>query len=259
VLPVHSSLLTGGDVPIPFNSQAPIRPVPSRLVRRIVQAVLGFRNWFLSEQASNGVALRDYMRDDGSFDYEKYRKKQTAGNKRKIYKVWVKEENIEFLADYIKRTIDSPTFGICHGTRRGKEQKWFSRYLECEVLGTEISDTADQFPNTIQWDFHEVKREWIEKCDFIYSNSLDHAYDPEKALNAWMSCVRPGGLCILEHTSEHEPGAVTDLDPFGAHLALMPYLVTTWGGGRYFVREILRAPKDRLDVKYTFFLVVQRL
>lgn len=233
--------------------------MPAQLLRRIVHAFLGLRRWAFSKQATSGVALRDYLRKDGSFDYEKYRKTQTAGNKRKIYKVWVKEENIEFLSEYILRTIGQPSFGICHGTRRGKEQEWFRKYLGCEVIGTEISDTATRFPHTIQWDFHEVQPEWIDRCDFIYSNSLDHAYDPEKALNAWMSCVRPGGLCILEHTSEHEPAAVTNLDPFGAQLTLMPYLVATWGGGRYVVREILRAPKDRLDVEYTFFLVIQRL
>ena len=110
-------------------------------------------------EESPGFVLHRYLNSDGSFDYEKYRKIQEDGNKRKINKVWVNEENVAFLSNYIKSLIPSPQFGICHGTRRGKEQEWFRKYLSCEVIGTEISDTAENFPYTIQWDFHEVKPE----------------------------------------------------------------------------------------------------
>ena len=68
-------------------------------------------------------------------------------------------------------------------------------------MGTEISDNANEYDNTIEWDFHNVKKEWIASVDFIYSNALDHSYDPNKCLNAWMSCIREDGLCIIEHTS----------------------------------------------------------
>ena len=70
----------------------------------------------------------------------------------------------------------------CHGTRQGFEQKWFSKNLECKVIGTEISDNANDYKNTIEWDFHNVKKEWIGSVDFIYSNALDHSYDPNKCL-----------------------------------------------------------------------------
>ena len=36
------------------------------------------------------------------------------------------------------------------------------------MIDTEISETAEQFPNTIQWDFHKVKPEWLSSVDFIY-------------------------------------------------------------------------------------------
>jgi hypothetical protein len=148
-------------------------------------------------------------------------------------------------------------FGICHGTRRGKEQEWFRKHLGCEVIGTEISDTAEQFPHTIQWDFHETKPEWVDAVDFIYSNSFDHSYDPEKCLNAWMSCVRRGGICILEHTSGHE--RVTPLDPFGAHISRLPYLILTWGQGTYYVREIISPPTTSEKYHYIHYVIVQRL
>ncbi len=205
-----------------------------------------------------GYTLHSYTTPDGKFDYEKYRAVQTRGNKDKIDRVWVVRENIEFLASYIKKRIPKPEFGLCHGTRRGLEQKWFRELLGCDVLGTEISETATQFENTLQWDFHEVKPEWIEKCDFIYSNSFDHSYDPEKCLNAWMSCVKPGGLCILEHSSLHSYEGASELDPFGADLYQMPYLVTVWGAGRYGIREILKCPSNPKNLKYLNFIVIQK-
>lgn len=206
--------------------------------------------------SQGGFEIYKYLKPDGSFDYEEYKKIQTEGNIRKIDKVWVLEKNISFLSDYIKKTLGKVEFGICHGTRKGKEQEWFSKYLHCEVIGTEISDTAETFPNTIQWDFHEAKPEWINSVDFIYSNAFDHSYDPEKCLNAWMSCLKKSGLCILEHTSGHEQA--TRLDPFGAQIINMPYLILNWGKGKYSVREIIQAPVKIDDLKYVYFIVIQR-
>ncbi|HUV35523.1 MAG TPA: hypothetical protein VMX58_01130 [Patescibacteria group bacterium] len=221
---------------------------------------LGYRITRIPKNAEwrPGYTLHTYLKPDGSFDYEKYRWIQIEGNKKKIDIVWVLEENIAFLADYIKNAIGIPQFGICHGTRNGKEQEWFRKYLGCEVIGTEISETAEQFPHTIQWDFHETKPEWIDATDFIYSNSFDHSYDPQKCLDAWMSCIKKGGLCILEHSSEHSPWGASELDPFGADITLMPYLITTWGGGRYGVRELIQAPKKFDSVKYLYFIVIQK-
>jgi hypothetical protein len=206
----------------------------------------------------DGFTLFRYTRPDGSFDYERYRQIQNAGNKEKIGQVWATEENIAFLSEYINKHLGPVKFGLCHGTRQGKEQAWFKKYLKCDVVGTEISDTAVQYPDTIQWDFHEVKAEWLGACDFIYSNSFDHSYDPEKCLKAWMSCVRPGGSCIIEQSDADE--LATELDPFGADFAILPYLVLTWGKGEFYVREILEAP-TKVDerLKYVRFLVIQKL
>jgi hypothetical protein len=210
-------------------------------------------------QVQPGITLYRYIKADGSFDYERYRQIQIEGNKRKLDYVWVDEENIAALSRYIAGVIGTPRFGICHGTRRGREQEWFRKYLGCEVIGTEISDTAEQFPHTIRWDFHQAKPEWIDATDFIYSNSFDHSYDPERCLNTWMSCVRPGGLCILEHSNFHGPDGVGELDPFGADLVTMPYLISTWGKGRYCVRELMESKNKKQDLAYQYSIVIQRL
>jgi hypothetical protein len=208
--------------------------------------------------AAQGFSLYSFLKDDGSFDYQEYKRIQTEDNKRTIDYVWVREDNIAFLADYIKELLGRPQFGICHGTRNGKEQEWFRKYLNCEVIGTEISETAGNFPYTVRWDFHDVKPEWLNAADFIYSNSFDHSYDPENCLNAWMSCVKKNGLCILEHSSHHATSVASEEDPFKADIVQMPYLILTWGQGKYGVRELVTAPSKSEKLQFLSFIVIQK-
>lgn len=163
-------------------------------------------------------------------DYETYRNVQIAGNKAKLKKQFVKESHIQALAEHLNRTCGKTSFGICHGTRRGLEQEWFRQYLtgDCDVIGTEISDTASQFPNTTQWDFHDENPEWQARADFVYSNAWDHAVEPGRAFSSWARSTRIGGLILLDHTRRHAPKAANALDPFGATLnALCDFLNQT--------------------------------
>ena len=230
-----------------------------KLVKRMAlsQGYL-IKNVSKNYQPDKGYVLYDYKKPDGTFDYELYKSIQTQGNKEKINKTWVSEDNIKMLGAYVQKLLkDKPQFGLCHGTRRGNEQKWFKEVLGCDVLGTEISDTAEDFPDTIQWDFHDVKPEWLGAVDFIYSNSFDHSFDPPKCLDAWMSCLKPGGVCILEYTTGHEIADADELDPFGAEITHMPFLIAKWGQGRYSVREILEGEKKFDYVPDVLFFVVQ--
>jgi hypothetical protein len=146
-------------------------------------------------------------------NYEEYKQTQVDGNLKKINKINVVEFNLLKLIELFIKQLN-PKFGLCHGTRRGLEQKIFNENLEnCKVLGTEISPTATDFLNTIQWDFHEIKDEWINNVDFIYTNSWDHAYDPIKAINNWIKCLTVNGICILEYQPGHKC-RICKLDPF---------------------------------------------
>lgn len=232
-------------------------------VKELVKAILGRVGYELrsiqpTASEKLGYRLFHYRNSDGSFDYKKYRKIQQEGNLRKIENTWVIEGNIKFLSDYLAKSLGSVSFGICHGTRRGNEQKWFREYLSCEVIGTEISESATEFPHTIQWDFHEENPEWNGKADFIYSNSFDHSYDPEACLNTWIKALKVGGFCILEHSNLHAPEEASELDPFGAEIEIMPYLITKWSKGCFFVREILEAPEKSPVLKSLQFLVIER-
>lgn len=204
----------------------------------------------------DGAEFYSYTRSDGSFDYKRYREIQIAGNHRKIEWVWEQQENIEFLSRYIRDKLTNVSFGLCHGTRRGLEQQWFSECLGCEVLGTEISDTAETFANTVQWDFHDLNEDWRDRADFVYSNSFDHAYDPQLAINNWIASLRPGGLCFLASGKAHR--WATELDPFGASIDILPYLLLKWSRGSLAVVDLLEGPATMKRGARPFYLVLAR-
>jgi hypothetical protein len=149
-------------------------------------------------------------------NYDDYRKHQIKANHAKIKYSWVRPATVNIICEAIRAVNPEPKFGICHGTRRGVEQSLFKSYLNCEVIGTEISDTAEKFPDTIEWDFHVVKPEWEKACDFIYSNSLDHSYNPAGALEKWISCLTAQGLLVIEWAEKlgKRVKTSTAVDPF---------------------------------------------
>lgn len=163
-------------------------------------------------ETGDGYVLHKYP------DYDTYRAVQVAGNRAKLRMQFVKESHIGLLSDYLVREIGPVAFGICHGTRRGAEQAWFKAHLPDGpvIIGTEISDTADLFPDTIRWDFHDENPDWKGRADFVYSNSWDHAFDPARAFAVWIASLRPGGRLLLDHTKGQSPEAANALDPFGA-------------------------------------------
>lgn len=167
-------------------------------------------------------------------DYETYVAAQTEGNKRKLLTHrGVFEEAIEWMARLVILRNPSPRFGLCHGTRAGWEQRWFKKHLphRCKVLGTEISETATQFPDTLHWDYHKIKEDWIDSVDFIYSNSYDHAMNPELAFGNWLKCLVPDtGIMLLEHSDGHLPKYVTSLDCFGIELPGLITMLERLGG-----------------------------
>lgn len=130
--------------------------------------------------------------------YDEYVHAQVKKNERKINHVWVKSSEIVLITKKIKKHIPDVRFGICHGVRNSWEVKRFADLLNVDVLGTDIAPSANQFENTIQWDFHKIQKAWKNSVDFIYSNSFDHSFDPEMCLDKWMKCIRKSkGICFI--------------------------------------------------------------
>ena len=187
--------------------------------------------------------------------YADYRRAQYRANKAKLTHVWVRRSNIERIIARLAELGVTARFGLCHGSRNGWEQSFFAELLAgCEVLGTEIAPTAEQFPRTVRWDFHKAKAEWIRAVDFIYSNSLDHARDPLTALAAWLQCLRGAGVLIIEWGSEHEKS--NESDPFGATVAEVCEMIRRCGGEIALVED---APERPERVTYLKLIYARRV
>jgi hypothetical protein len=152
-------------------------------------------------------------------DMETYRQVQTLANKAKIDWRSVAPGEIAYLCRTLSDAGVKLGAVLCHGTRNAAEQTFFRAQLpNAEIIGTEISDTASQFPMTIQWDFHETKPEWRGHFDLVFSNSWDHTYDPHKLFPAWLSCIAPNGALVLEWSTIHGKTTADVVDPFRASL-----------------------------------------
>lgn len=165
-------------------------------------------------------------------NYDEYIKCQKLANAKKSNRVWAKEENIKFITNYMKKKYPSFVIGICHGSRGGQEQEWFMRNLPITyVFGTEIGEASP--PLTVRWDFNIFNPKWVNKFDFVYSNSFDHAFDPAKTFQIWVGQVKSGGLIILEydrkceHTGEISKPA-NKMDPVSIRLNKLVKTIPKW-------------------------------
>lgn len=137
-------------------------------------------------------------------NYRAYVDAQVEANQRKLRRIWVQADTIAFIAAHVPaRRI------LCHGTRNGAELELFAGFypeiLGTVILGTEISPTAVRFPRTVQHDFHIPLPGWHGNADLVYSNSLDHAYDPKRAVRTWAAQLAPRGMLALEVVWNRRP------------------------------------------------------
>lgn len=213
-----------------------LRAMTNLIVRpfgyKTVRVPGGFR--VTRRRGSDLVYLHQY-----SGGYDEYRDMQIFTNKRKLDKVWADDGTLSAVANFLKEEGKPVLRGVCHGARNGFEVEKLRVMTGADVIGTDISDTATQFPNMVVWDFHEENPEWLRSFDFVYTNSLDQAMQPDKALAVWASQVKPGGFIFIEHTMGHSAQGASEMDPFGAHPMCMPYLFFKWGRGKYQLHDIL--------------------
>ena len=190
-------------------------------------------------------------------NYDEYKDTQIFFNKQKINKVWADENTLKILSNFLKENIKSEKIkGLCHGSRNGFEQKCFINEIpNVEVIGTDISETANDYDNSIVHDFHDEKKEWIENFDFVYSNSLDQSYDPEKALNTWINQVKKDRYVIIEHSDQHGVISSGKMDPFGVEANFFPYLLTEWFGHKISLKIIKSIKKNKNDAPVYFFIM----
>ena len=189
--------------------------------------------------------------------YAEYRATQIKHNKRKLSHVWADVTTLSRVVDDL-RSHGLGATGICHGARNGFEVTWLREHLGGDIIGTDISETATEFPHMCVWDFHDDNPDWLGQFDFVYTNSLDQAMDPARALNAWAKQITPRGRIYIEHTMAHSAIVAGAMDPFGAHPMAMPYLIFLWGKGSFSLADIFEIEaKDNNRLKAWIFVLTR--
>jgi len=200
--------------------------------------------------------IRDYYLHKYS-SYEEYAQMQVHFNKVKLNNVWADEATMtrvkNILLDEFKD--EKKIVGICHGSRNGYEQNFLRNCSsKLEVIGTDISETAKNYDNSVQWDFHDTNKDWKANMNFIYTNSLDQSLRPDVAIQTWLSQLKPNGLLIIEHTESHSPGAASEMDPFGVRPKVMPYVLVMWFGSQISISHSV-AKKSNMDLNCYLFII----
>tara|TARA_B110001452_G_C15145410_1_gene398768 strand:+ start:279 stop:968 length:690 start_codon:yes stop_codon:yes gene_type:complete len=190
-------------------------------------------------------------------DYDEYKESQIHFNKKKINHVWADEETLLIIINFLKKNINkNDILGICHGSRNGFEQSFFNKnFTNSKIIGTDISDTATNFKDSIVWDFHDENKEWINYFDFVYSNSLDQSFDPKKALSTWLNQINKNGFIIIEHSEQHGVIASGKMDPFGVEANYFPYLISQWFGHKISIKIIQSIKKNKANSPVWLFIL----
>lgn len=189
--------------------------------------------------------------------YEEYARVQVHWNKVKLNNIWADEGTLKRVKDILVGEFgDTKKInGICHGARNGFEQNFLRSLSEnFNVIGTDISETAKDYDNSVQWDFHDVNPAWSESQDFIYTNSLDQSWQPHVAVETWLSQLNENGLLIIEHTHAHGPSGASEMDPFGVKPTVMPYVLTMWFGSQISISHSV-AKKSNMDRDAWLFVI----
>lgn len=196
--------------------------------------------------------------------YEEYARSQIFHNKRKLDQIWADDDTLTAVADYVigNSTKNCPEiFGICHGSRNGYEVGKLKKLIEADslieksnIIGTDISDTALQFDNMIQWDFHNENPNFTGKADFIYSNSLDQSWKPFQALQTWLGQLKESGVLIIEHTQAHGVADASEMDPFGVLPEYMPYVLAEHFGHKITI-QIIKTTKANNQMECWLFVL----
>ena len=156
------------------------------------------------------------MKEYKHADMSEYIEAQVNANIDKFKRNWVSDVEIGIIANWVMIHLKKPEMVLCHGARNGYEMFRFGMFFGrgTTVLGTDISPTASEVPDMVVWDFHEVMIELAGKVDMVYSNSLDHSYNPVKAIKAWMETLKPSGVIIIHWTPGHDNEEAKPCDCF---------------------------------------------
>lgn len=150
-------------------------------------------------------------------DYKKYLKQQVGRAENK----WARKPGHDgifrekLLEDWkqIKELV-KPEKIICMGCRDGTELFEFRVYCPgAKIIGVDITENIDTIRvskvhgvSVRLQDFSNLPEDWEKNFDLVYSNSLDHAYDPHKTVMEWARVCY--GHLFIQLATNNQPNQI---------------------------------------------------
>ncbi len=143
-------------------------------------------------------------------NYDEYLRSQKRTVRRRGSGPFFCDMEITRIANWIRQNATTPQYGICHGARAGLECDEFRHHFPLlEIFGTDLfpfsgsSAKIKGKSEVIEWDFMKQNPEWVGTFDFVYTNSLDHTLDPNKALSLWIDQLKKDGHLFVQWVYGH--------------------------------------------------------
>lgn len=77
------------------------------------------------------------------------------------------------------------------------------------VVGVELNPDGKR-QDVLVATFDELPKVWEAKFNIVFSNCLDHSYDPYKTAEEWLRVLAPGGYIVLSYTGESSKTSLHD-------------------------------------------------
>ncbi len=174
--------------------------IPDKIGRHYLKKRIG-KNW--ANQGDHQLKQRQY----GS--YQDYIEHQAAKLKFKnICPVDLPDYDKKYrqvLRDRIRNSnlIKEGQSVLCLGARLGTEVKAFLDH-GCFAVGIDLNPGKSNF-YVLRGDFHNLQFA-DRSLDVVFSNSVDHVFDPEKFVKEVTRVLKPGGLLVIEVGRGREEG-----------------------------------------------------
>ena len=106
-----------------------------------------------------------------------------------------------YFSNHLKKIYSSTNLEmICLGTRNNNERDIFNDLMNKEngILSNIGSlDISPESNANYIMDFNKLPKDWKNRWDIIFSNSIDHCFDGNKCFTEWLRILKPGGLMYI--------------------------------------------------------------